>query len=164
MDPGEISRMLGKGKELQHLAAIGLVAARWSQLELIIDLKSILFARVSVETGICFTAQISGVARKFDAFISLAKLKGADESSCKKLKKFHEKVTAVAERRNRIVHDVWDFDNPLVPNRLEATARKQLRFMKIEHSTGDVLRVAEDIYKVMTEFEEITAELRVQKA
>src|SRR5947209_6708165 len=58
-----------------HYSAIGQVAASWSILEAIIDRRTHVLARIDPSTGICLTAQITGIMRKLDAYVSLAHLR-----------------------------------------------------------------------------------------
>ena len=141
----------------RHYAAIGRVAANWSYLEAVIDDWCLRVAKIPVRLGVCLTAQISGSARKLDAFIAVAELQGAKPKTLKKLHKIASKTAGLAERRHRVVHDVWDILDPEHPHRLEATARKKLRLQPIMVLTKDVLKLAAEVDLNRADFEELAA-------
>jgi hypothetical protein len=118
-----------------HHAAIGSVASSWAIFELLIDAKALELADIEVTAGLCFTAQISGSARKLDAYIAIARLRGAG-SFAGELDAFAKDTTGLAERRNRIVHDPWQIFG--APFRTEITARRKLRAMQVSVSSADV--------------------------
>ena len=111
-DPEVLKRMEEARAESRHYSAIGRVAAEWSLFETVIDNAAIDLAQVEYNAGICFTAQIAGSARKLDAFIALARFRGAPVKLVSDLCKFAQDVTGVAEQRNRIVHDPWLLNIP----------------------------------------------------
>jgi hypothetical protein len=124
----------------KHYSAIGRVAAVWSFSESLIDTQSLLLAKVNWNAGVCFTSQIAGSGRKLDAYISLARLlKIVPQETIKQLNEFSQRTTSLAERRNRIVHDVWYFNHPDPPERLEATAKRLLRLELVPTTTQELL-------------------------
>lgn len=138
----------------RHLMAIGFVAAQWSSFEFIIDLCSIILAKIPKNVGHCFTAQISGHARKLDGYMALARLRNGDDF-VDELEKLAKEPTALAEHRNRIVHDlVSGIENPNL-SRLEVTARRYLRDLDVETPTDDVIALAMRIYAHNGKFQEI---------
>jgi hypothetical protein len=142
-----------------HYAAIGRVAAEWAALETTIDTRSLQLAEIKPEVGICFTAQISGWARKLDAYIAVANWWGAVKT-VKKLNVFAKDTNGLAEQRNRIVHDPWvGFKQP---HRLEATARKKLRFEFIHMPTDDVLKVSRLITEHVIRFDRLADEVEAE--
>jgi hypothetical protein len=70
-----------------------------------------------------------------------------------KLEKFAKKAQGISEKRNRLVHDIWFFNHPEPPERLEATARKLLRFKYIPTMTEDIVRCSWDIGNLTGEFD-----------
>jgi hypothetical protein len=129
---------------VKHLAAVGLIASSWAGFELAIDQAALGLARIPQNVGICFTAQSAGSARKFDAYIAVARLKGA-ESFAGELDKFAKAVASVAERRNRVVHDPWFIitaDGK--PHRYEATARRKLRSEYIHVTREEMEKLVND--------------------
>jgi hypothetical protein len=122
----------------RHYAAIGKVATKWAALEAEIDIRTVLLAGFDADTGACLTAQIAGPARKLDAYIALARLRGASDDTMKKLGKFLEQTFSIGEKRNRIVHDQW-YVFPSGPAiRFEITARKKLIMRHEKHTTEDI--------------------------
>src|ERR1700719_460078 len=87
-----------------HLAAIGMVASGWAGFEVLIDTFALQLARSRGSWGYCFTAQVIGPARKLDAYISVARLRGADKF-IPELESFVKDTVGLGERRNRVVHD-----------------------------------------------------------
>lgn len=138
----------------EHYAAIGVVAAEWANFEAIIDYCTIRLTGLRDDFGACLTSQISGSARKLDAYISVARNRGATDVD-KDLKKFSEAVARLAERRNRIVHDPWSVSHGQTPRRFEITARKILKYEFVEVSTADVHNCAADIRLVVDQLEKL---------
>jgi hypothetical protein len=118
--PPELLDFMRNSKlEHNHYAAIGRVAAGWAFFAALVDTWSMELAGLPTEPGVCLTSQIAGMARKLDAFISLARLRPLSDKLIKDLNKFAECARGWGERRNRLVHDVWHFDHPNPPERLE---------------------------------------------
>lgn len=119
----------------EHYTAIGMVAAEWAELELLIDEYSSELAGIRFhDLGACFTAQIGGAARKLDAYLSLAHQRGISGAKAA-LHAFARDTVPLAERRNRIIHDPWVISGDGIgirPQRLEVTARRELRHAFIE--------------------------------
>ena len=140
-----------------HYAAIGLVAANWSHFEAVIDAWTHKFADLESEVGVCLTAQIAGPARKIHAFIALVKLRGVTDPTAEALDKLAKNITAMAERRNRVAHDWWDMSDPKDPKRIEASARRKLRWEAVPVSTEELNRLAGDIATLQNEFADIAS-------
>ncbi len=135
-----------------HFAAIGRVASDWALFETVVNFQSVELAQIQRSIGACFTAQISGIARKLDAYISLARQRGAKPGTISELCEFATDAGRVAEQRNRIVHDPWVLDDPLNPTRVEITARKKVRVEWIPVSTSEVGDVTKRILELMNRF------------
>jgi hypothetical protein len=133
-----------------HYEAIGRVASEWASFEATLDTASIHMAQIEPMAGVCFTSQIPGSGRKLDAYIALARLKGADRT-VSELNDFAKDAQGLQEQRNRIVHDPWV--GLTKPHRLEATARRKLRLEFIPVSTEEVLEVAAKIIALEKRFE-----------
>jgi len=140
-----------------HFAAIGSVASEWAWFDQWVDFKTIEIAKVPAEVGICITSQISGSARKLDAYIAPARHLGA-KKALPKLNAFANTTTALAERRKRVVHDPWVLDNDTrVAARLEATARKALRFLTVPVGTAEIAKLSVEIAEHINNFDAIHA-------
>jgi hypothetical protein len=103
--PGEILLDL---LPFEYAEEIGHVVAGWARLEH--DIDEMVWALAEIEDqniGACLTAQFSTVHARLNALLALARLKGYSEFQIARLNKFREHATALAERRNRIVHDPW---------------------------------------------------------
>ncbi len=135
------------------------MAASWANFEATVDSYSVILSGVSPDIVVCFTAQIPGSGRKLDAYISLARLRGAPTEVIKALCKFAESTHKLAERRNRAVHDPWFLNSPENPQRLEITAQKTSVIAMREVSTEDVLKLAKDIWNHTERLDELAAKV-----
>jgi hypothetical protein len=142
-----------------HYAAIGRVAAEWAALETTIDTMSLRIAQIQPKIGVCLTAQISGSARKLDAYIALARLFGVVKL-LSKLNEFAKDTQSLAERRNRVVHDPWI--GSVNPHRLEATARRVLRLEFISVPTEQVKKLSQEITHHCVRFEKLAKEVEAE--
>jgi hypothetical protein len=143
--------------EHNHYAAIGRVAAAWAHFEALVDIYSTELAQIDAKTGLCFTTQIAGSGRKLDAYISLARLsRELPDKLIKELNIFAKDTLGLSEQRNRIVHDLWFFNHPAEPERLEASAKKLLRFEYIPTSTEALLKFSTQIDNHAEKFVELT--------
>jgi hypothetical protein len=145
-DPPGLPQFTDKqAREAQrHLAAIGLVAAHWAAFETAIDFYALGLARIRRSVGYCFTSQVIGPARKLDAYIAIARMRGGDKFAGR-LEDFAKKTEALAERRNRVVHDPWLIIGGDIPSRWETTARRKLRHLFVEVPTTEVLKLGHEI-------------------
>jgi hypothetical protein len=149
--------------EMRHYAAIGRVAANWSYLEADIDTESISLAGLDGKMGICFTAQIAGSGRKLDAYIALARLQGASPKLIQDLCDFAKDTQTLSIKRNRTVHDVWFFNHPQSPQRLEASAGKVARLEYIPTSTEKLLKLADEIDESRVRFDGLALRVQVER-
>lgn len=145
----------------EHYAAIGRVAAHWSYFEWFVDRSAIELCGQNELFVSCFTSQITGHARKLDAYISVARLVGVSDSLASNLCKFSQKVARVAEQRNRAIHDVWLLISPKEKAaRYEITARKKLRAELVMMPTAQVLNLAHEIEMLAATFSKLNAQAR----
>jgi hypothetical protein len=152
-DPSIIAAMKNSQAEHNHYAALGRVAAAWAFLEAWIDTACVRLVDLPPERGVCLTSQIAGIGKKLDAFIALARLWPLPKALVERLDKFAKRAKGIGEKRNRLVHDVWFFNHPEPPERLEATARQRLRFEYIPTKIDDILKTARDINDLHGEFD-----------
>ncbi len=163
-DPEIMKRMEAARVQGKHYAAIGKIASAWAHLEFEIDLAAMVIAEVKTAgIGICFTAQIIGATRKFNTFTSIAELIGVSPRLIKDFAAFSEKINGLNELRNRSVHDIWFFNHPNPPTRLEATVRKKLKLNHIETSTDDLLHIVQNIEKLQVEFKALSDRVLAEK-
>jgi hypothetical protein len=101
-----------------------------------------------------------GSARKLDAYISLARLRGADKRTVEKLMTFARDTAGLQEQRNRVVHDQWMIFPGGSAHRYEITARKKLIAEYIDHPTDDLKRLVQTIRRHMNRFEELAMNVR----
>lgn len=152
---------LGKyRRDTDHYAALGALVAVWSLIEAAVDIETHSLAQLNAETGYCLTAQITGIARKLDAYVSLANLVEIQTELAKALRKFADNSVALAEKRNRYIHDVWVLSNyPETPKRWEATARRKLRHLQIETPTATLWEFGDQLIKHLSRFYELASQI-----
>ncbi|MEL3892803.1 hypothetical protein V6B08_21180 [Ferrovibrio sp. MS7] len=152
-DPAILKSMADGLDRAAHYAAIGRVAANWNEFEAAIDVTSAFIADLDEEIAACFTAQMIGVGPKSNALLSLMKQTSFDSKACKELEKFFkERVIGLSEQRNRAVHDVWHLENAQQPTRFEVTAKKTLRYLRVDMPTKDLITLANNIQKLKDDF------------
>lgn len=94
----------------EHYLLIGAVSANWSALEHVMNEALWELSGLSPEIGVCFTAQIPNIGRRYDALAAIAKQKGASAETLKTINKVYQKSDALQRQRNRIIHDPWRFN------------------------------------------------------
>ena len=137
-----------------HLAAVGLVATAWAMFEFQIDFSSLQLGKIPQSAGVCLTAQVIGPGRKLDAYIAIARLRGANKFM-EELDKFARNAIQIGERRNRVVHDAWYLTGRSVPKRLEITARRILKAGFVESGTLQLIDLAVEIHDISNRFQDI---------
>lgn len=150
---------------LSHLdtyvaAAIGRVITAWAILEHSINEAIWALAGVEREQGACITSQLTSVARRIDALISLARVQKISESTVAKFNKFKSKASDLAERRNRIAHDPWyyGFDSKN-HYRLQITARSTLDFAYKPTTEEDLLKIEREIQALAEHFSKLRSDV-----
>lgn len=138
--------------EEKHFAAIGRLSSEWALFELDVDFNMLSLAGIDKRFGLCLTAQITGMTKKLEAYIAIAKI-ALPSLNERKLNKLFEKVRALAEQRNRIIHDPWLFEETNGPFRQEITARRVLRIKPVPVSTADVWDIIKQIDRTSWEFD-----------
>jgi hypothetical protein len=127
-----------------------MVASTWAAFELSLDLATLHLAGIPQNIGLCITAQVIGPARKIDAYISIARERDA-KKFMDDLNTFAKDTTGLGERRNRVVHDPWQLQHgPFT--RLEATARRKLRFEFVEVTSSEIVSLMTSIRAHNTKF------------
>jgi hypothetical protein len=106
LTPEEIKRWQETIIENKHYAAIGRAAVSWAFFESIVDGWSLNIAGIHLRPGLCFTAQIYGIGRKLETFISLARLRQLPSTLVVKLEDFYRRAKGAGGKRDRIVHDI----------------------------------------------------------
>lgn len=90
-----------------YMELVGRIAAVWAVLDLNFDSTIAQVAGGDALAMACVTAQFSSHYPKLKAIIALCKYKGAPKETIKDLESFLGRLNAVAERRNRAIHDAW---------------------------------------------------------
>jgi hypothetical protein len=154
----DLGRRVAQEKHILHLAAIGSVATAWSIFEAAIDVYAVSLAQIKMPVGYCFTAQVIGPARKLDAYIAIARWRGADKFMGT-LEGFAKRTAQLAERRNRIIHDPWHIEGDNPASRLEITARRNLRILMVDVPTSAVIKLDSEITAHCQQFIEINRQI-----
>ncbi len=146
-DPKYLKLMETERLSQKHYAAVGRVASEWANLETYIDMFSLQIGKIDEPYGVCLTAQISGIERKFDAYLAIVNLRGA-VGFVPKINKLIGRSHSLRKDRNRTVHDPWIFDEDGNPMRYEASAQKVHKQTLVEVSTVDLVKLSKDIEKL----------------
>ena len=128
---------------MAYLSAIGNVANLSATFERALDICSLEIANIS-SIGFCLTSQIMGPTKKLDAYIAIA-IELGPNSFANELNSFSKRTASISERRNRAIHDPWDFTDNEVVRRLEVTARRKLRHKQISVSPQEVIELLEEL-------------------
>jgi hypothetical protein len=144
----------------EHYAGIGRVAVEWSEFEFLVDISTLMLAKIKMKAGFCLTAQIAGAARKLDAYIALAQVLGAEKKTVKALNAFAKDTIGLTEQRNRIIHDTWSALGG--PHRFELTARKVLRREYVPVSEDDLVKLTNLIKSHGDRFYELTKNVKAE--
>lgn len=150
-----VQQTLGGNVSGSYYQAIGEIATLWSLFEARVDLDTLHLGDIPLRRGFCLTSQISGIGRKLDAFISMAKLEPIPKHILIKFNTFSKKVRGLAEMRNRIIHDPWFTTDTGELERLEITARNGLRLEIIPTKLNELYDFILSIGALRDEFESI---------
>lgn len=148
-----------------HYAAMGKVADAWADLEFEIDQVIWQFLQTHQSLGACVTAQMVSIHPRMNALRSLARLWEVSEEAIAELGRFYGKAGALADKRNRSIHDKrliqWNTKEVV---RLEVSAKNKLKFEPIPETIESLMKFAADIAELHLWFirikESIFAELR----
>ena len=138
-----------------HYAAIGKVAVTWTTYERLVESSLWILSDVSDDSGLCLTSQIPNMARRFDALISLAIYRKINDELIKKLKKLSEHSQSLGIRRNRVIHDGWNWNiTTQTALRLEMSAQKNgLAHGFVAMHEEEVLKLVKDIVELIDRFD-----------
>lgn len=142
-----------------HYAAIGQVVVAWSEFEILLDITTLVLAKIKMKVGFCLTAQIAGSGRKLDAYIAIARGLGATKT-VKAMNAFAKDTVGLAEQRNRVVHDSWSGLG--TPNRFEVTAKRVLRAETIPVSVDDLTKLAKRIDEHTQRFYNLSQDVKAE--
>jgi hypothetical protein len=139
---------------IRHMAIVGQIASSWATFEIAIDINTISLARITTTMGFCLTAQVIGPARKLDAYIAVARERGAGRFM-DELDKFAKDTAGFAERRNRAVHDPWIVLGQNPARRFEITARRRLKALSVPVTESELSNLMTEINKHRDRFIEL---------
>ena len=148
-----------------HYAALGRVADAWADLEFEIDQLIWQLLQVPQALGACVTAQMISIHPRLRALRALVRLYEISEPIQKTLGGFAGEAHALAEKRNRTIHDkrlMWAKSREVV--RFQVTADTKLIFGPQAESIGALNEFTATIRSMMERFlrirDEIENELR----
>ncbi|THD68447.1 MAG: hypothetical protein E7813_10485 [Bradyrhizobium sp.] len=163
-DEESLRKFIKDDADRQHLyAAVGKVASNWAAFEHMLHSSLWVFAKVGDEAGACLTSQIPGPGRALDAFVSLVRMHGGDDALIKTINQFAEKTRGLGDKRNRAVHDSWNWDRETGnPYRLEISARKRIVMGPQPTSLSDMNTLVDQIADHIEAFELVVARVERQ--
>jgi len=140
----------------EYAVQIARVVTGWAQLEHDIDGATWELANLydTPEIGACLTAQFTTVNARLNALISLARVRGIPDFQIGKLNKFRERVTGLADRRNRVAHDPWLSAYGTGMKDLGKVYRLQKKTAKARLDYGYKLIAIKDLEALTNEIEE----------
>jgi hypothetical protein len=149
-----------------YASEIAYIVSNWARLEYDIDAVIWDLAGLydSPRIGACLTAQYSTVVHRFNALISIARLRGVPDFEIAKLNKFKDRALGLSDRRNRVVHDPWltavDYRKKFEERtgktyRLQKTARAKLEYDYKPITIEELAALKDAIEAAITEFREI---------
>lgn len=143
MPEGASEPVYSSDEQRDHYAAIGKVTGEWAFVEFFLDYHTAQLLGISDKAAVCLQSQVIGPSRKFDAYVAAVRWRGVTKLN-KDLDQFGKDIAVLAERRNRVVHDLWMLF-PDGPARYELTAKRTIRQKLVPTPTGEVLRLASEI-------------------
>lgn len=138
---------------VEHLALIGKVADAWSQLEFQIDVAIWHLAATEQQLSACITSQFMSIHPRLKALTALVTVRGGSEQSISDIQSFSGRVSGLAEKRNRCVHDPRYRDRTTGGiTRLEITAKPKVQFGFLPEPKSELQEFIDRIYEKMEEF------------
>ena len=150
-----------------HYELIGAIATAWAGLEF--EMDNVLWALVGGHQHrlACLTAQMFSIHARLNAFASICHQRGLSKETLKKIGSFMGTTGALAEARNRAVHDplVRLGDEPDI-YRITITAKGTPQFGPVVQSPDNLRSTLKRIMVCKAQFSDLTkiivAELRAQ--
>ncbi len=149
-----------------HLQAIGLVAACSSKVEWLVE--ETIWQLANIEDSLdahILTAELSLRAR-FDALLALAELKIRNSPQEERLQIIQKRMVSgykgqpsLSSERNKIIHAYWSAGDEPTAFASNIKARGKLNFDIRAMSEPEIRRIAEKLFSVAIEIDEIQREL-----
>ena len=136
-----------------HIVLIGRVAETWAQFEFHVD--QAIWSLVNAEQQLlaCITSQFLSMHPRMRAYIAICSIHGLSKQTITKLNKFSGRISGLADKRNRAVHDPRyrrNSDGKIC--RLEITARPTVQFDFLPEDKEDLKTTIRQITKAVHEF------------
>lgn len=143
--------------------ALGHYINVFSAMEAVLAVE--LEAMASLEANLYLKAAISRLSYrdKVDLFRAYATLMGGDSTEhSTEIKAIYKDLVRIGEERNRVVHDakLLHLGSPI---RAEAIVRKAFEIKYVAINTSDLLRIADEILKHATRFQDLRRKLSPDK-
>jgi hypothetical protein len=136
-----------------HATAIGRIAETWAQLEFQMDRGIWALVGVEHELTACITAQLISAHPRMRAFTALADVRGASDTTLRKLNTFSGDIGGLSEKRNRTVHDSRTVDKTTQQVfKLEITAKPKVHFGFKEETIDDLRKIHGQIQRALHDF------------
>lgn len=141
-----------------YASMIGRIVEAWAHFEFEVDIGIWKLLGVPDQLTACVTSQLSSMHPRFNAFIALAQVAGADQKTIDKLKTFMAtRVSGLIERRNRSAHDprmVKKSDKTV--SRLSISARNgKVSFEFVPEPIDSLKKTYNDIHGTVRDFLEL---------
>ncbi len=136
-------------KELDPIVfeLIGRATSDWSGLDYFISESIWALALTPPPLGACITAQIYTTDGRLRALLALLKIRQADQKLIDTVNDFANEIRGPAEKRNRIVHDIWTVhEDTGAMLKVEITAQRKLTF---EVKEVDLSRLRKDVQDIL---------------
>lgn len=135
--------------------AIGRIASMYSDIEFKINEIIWMVMNVERSIGACLTAQMIGPGPRFRALLSILALREAPAPILKSTKEMRDRITSIANKRNRIVHDPWLRDADGSFQRVHVTADNKLDFNFKAETIADLDIVYDSMVKVRFDLDDL---------
>lgn len=146
--------------QTDHAVAIANAIAAWARFEYEIDEFIWELACLEPEQGACLTAQFQTVATRFNAFIALARVQKITEQHVKRINSMRARSDALAEKRNRLVHDPWFYGYYTKENyRLQRTAKATLVHRYELVTAKEIEEIQGQIEKLLNDFRDVRTDV-----
>lgn len=149
-----------------HMEYVGLISSQWATLEFYINSTIHVLAGVKHEVGACMTANLGSIHMKLRTLQALLELYEVNPKLLKEIKKFQDRVSGTADKRNRVVHDPW---LPIISPTLSGMGqfiskadRKGREFGSKMIPLSDLVTTNREIMERIDEFMELRKKIKVE--
>jgi len=138
---------------------VGRVASEWAHLEHALDTIIWDLSDTDQRTGSCITGNLLGHWSRVNAIHALVAHKGGSDELLKRIETFGNRVSSLAKKRNRFVHDAWYIDDEGTATQFVSYSAKERKFGHKDIDEGTMRTVCEDIRNKIKELRSIRNEI-----